>query len=343
MIKIKSAGWGENVVRPLNRELLAQYDISVKKLQYIRSNYYLDTNRGKFMLRKVDLPREQILFDYEVDTHLKDNGFEEINAIFTTKKKSPFAIANGQCYIMQEHVNCDETDFKDLKDLRETVLVLARFHKACRRVESKIRDVETVKIRNIYEYYCKRMNENAKLKKNMLCLKQKSNFEIMFLDSVEEYRRLEEMALDMINYELVEKLIDEVKAKKLIAHKDYTYHTVNKTDMDTYIISQIDICGYDIQILDLAHILSKIMQKNDWDNEILYELIEAYNSVRTLSENEFRLLKFMMIYPEKYNSICYKYISSKRRWNYSMFEQKWENMLVYKDRQLTTAKLISTW
>lgn len=334
---------GGEVVRPLNRELLAQYDISVKKLQYIRSNYYLDTNRGKFMLRKVDLPREQILFDYEVDTHLKDNGFEEINAIYTTKKKGPFALANGQYYVMQEYVNCDETDFKDLQDLKETILVLARFHKACRGVESKIKDVDAVKIKNIYEHYCKRMGENAKLKKNMVSLKQKSNFEIMFLDSVEEYRQLEEMALETISYDLVEELIEEVKEKKFIAHKDYTYHTVNKTDINTYIISQIDTCGYDIQVLDLAHILSKIMQKNDWNSNILYELIKAYDSVRTLSDNEFRLLKFMMIYPEKYNSICYKYISSKRRWNYSMFEQKWENMLAYKDKQLATAKLINTW
>lgn len=334
---------GGRVVRPLSRELLAQYDVSVKKLQYIRSNYYLDTNRGKFMLRKLDLPREQILFNYEVDTHLKDNGFVEINAIYTTKKKSPFALLGDQCYMMQEYVNCDETDFKNFQDLRETILVLARFHKACRSVESKVKDVNVVKIKNIYEYYCKRLGENAKIKKSMLSLKQKSNFEIMFLESAEEYRQLEEMALETINYKLVEELIAEVKKEKLIAHRDYTYHTVNKTDINTYLISQIDTCGYDIQVLDLAHILSKIMQKNDWDSNVLYGLIEDYNSVRTLSANEFNLLKFMMIYPEKYNSICYKYISSKRRWNYSMFEQKWENMLVYKDKQLATAKLINTW
>ncbi len=334
---------GGEVVRPLSRELLAQYDISVKKLQYIRSNYYLDTNHGKFMLRKVDLPREQILFNYEVDTHLRDNGFKEINAIYTTKKKSPFALVGDQCYIMQEYVNCDETDFKNFQDLKETILVLARFHKACRGVESTVRDIDVVKIKNIYEHYCKRMGENAKLKKNMMSLKQKSNFEIMFLESVDEYRQLEEMALETINYGLVEAIIAEIKKKKLIAHRDYTYHTVNKTQMNTYIIGQIDMCGYDIQVLDLAHILSKIMQKNDWDSCILYNLIEAYNSVRILSAHEFNLLKFMMIYPERYNSICYKYISSKRRWNYSMFEQKWENMLVYKDRQLATAKLINKW
>lgn len=334
---------GGRVVRPLSKELLAQYDVSVKRLQYIRSNYYLDTNHGKLLLRRIDIPKEQILFNYEVDTHLKEYGFKEISAIYTTKKKLPYAVVGDQYYIMQEYINSDETDFKDLKDLEAMVSVLACFHKACKGVQSKVKDVEHAKIKNIYEYYCKRIVENTKLKKSMMNLKQKSNFEIMFLESVEEYHQLEEMAISMISNELVMKLIEDIKTNQIVAHRDYTYHTVNKTDVGTYIISQIDVCGYDIQVLDLAHILAKIMQKNDWDCAILYKLIEVYNNIKPLSDREFNLLKFMMIYPEKYNSICFKYISSKRRWNYSMFEQKWKNMLVYKDRQIATARLINTW
>ena len=85
------------------------------------------------------------------------------------------------------------------------------------------------------------------------------------------------------------------------------------------------------------------MQKNDWDKKILYNLIQEYNKERILSKDEMSLFKFMMIYPEKYNSICFRYISSKRRWNYSMFEQKWENMLAYKDKQIEAAKMIKSW
>ena len=246
-------------------------------------------------------------------------------------------------YIMQTYRPCEETDFKNYDDLRGIVLTLAKFHKATVGIESKIREPEQVKIKNIYEYYTKRQIENNKLKKSILALKQKSNFELMFLEECDIYRSLEEMALDSIDYQLASRLIQNVYDTKSVAHKEFTYHTVNKTLEKEYIIDQIDMCNYDIQVLDLAQILSKIMQKNDWDKELLYNLVQEYNNERTLSNDEMKILGFMMTYPEKYNSICLKYLSSKRRWNYNMFEQKWKNMLSYKDKQLDVAKMIQSW
>lgn len=330
-------------VRALNRELTSQYELNIKKYQYTRSNYYLETNKGRFVLRKVELPKEQILFNYEVGLHLVQNGFSDFNNIYTTKYKLPYAMVGDQCYIMQTYIPAEETDFKNCDDLKSMIMALGGFHKAARGVESKIKDVDQVKIKNIYSYYLKRRVENTKLKRNIASLKQKSNFELLFLDGCEQYRELEELALGSISEELVERIITMTREDKRVAHKDYMYHAVNRTENNQYMITKIDFCNYDIQMLDLAQILNKIMQKNDWSGNLLYQLIENYNNINQMGEDEFRLLKFMMIYPEKYNSISFKYISSKRRWNYSMFEQKWKKMLTYKENQLETAKMINSW
>ena len=330
-------------MRTLNRDIVAQYDISIKKYQYIRSSYYLDTNKGKLILRKMDVPKEQIVFDYEVDTHLSHNHFQNINPIYTTKKKVPYVLQGDQLYIMQKYIECGETDFRDLEDLRHTILVLADFHRIARNIISQVKDIDAIVIKNMYDYYLKRSIQNAKLRKNILEIKQKSMFEMMFLENCEVYTALEQMALEGINKELGEKLIVDAKQNYTVAHRDYTYHTVNKAYTGEYIMNNIDVCHYDIQMIDLAHILGRIMQKNEWDVELLHKLISAYDSQNILSQEEFKLLKAMMIYPEKYNSICSKYMGSKRRWNYSMFEQKWENMIVYRNRQLEAAKIIRTW
>lgn len=333
---------GGEDVRPLCRELTSQYDLNIKKYQYVRSNYYLETNKGKFALRKVDLTKEQLGFSYEVDTHLSKCNFDKISSIYTTKKKTPYALLGEEVYVMQAYKPCEETDFKDYNDLKGIITALADFHKSAVGVNSKVRGPEKVKIKNIYEYYMKRQAENYKLKKNILGLKQKSNFELMFLESCETYRVLEEMALTSIDNDLACRLIQNVLETRSIGHKDFTYHTVGKTEEAEYIISQIDVCNYDIQVLDLAQILSKIMQKNEWNKGLLFNLIKEYDNKRILSKDEMSLLKFMMIYPEKYNSICYKYMSSKRRWNYSMFEQKWQDMLNYKQGELEVAKMIQS-
>lgn len=330
-------------VKPLSKDILSQYDINIKRYQFIRSCYFLETNKGKFLLRKIDFPKEQVQFNYEVDAHLKQSNFKNINAIYTTKKRTPYAVFGEQLYIMQEYIECEETDFKNIEDLRNMIYLLAVFHKSARHVISKIKDAKQINIKNIYDYYAKRNLQNTKLKKKIIDLKQKSKFEIMFLDSCDEYTHLEQMALERINRELAEKLITDVKADCRIAHKDYTYHAVGKTNQNQYIINNIDVCGYDIQVIDLANILGRVMQKNEWDIAILYDLIKAYDSRNGLSKEEFGALKAMMIYPEKYNSICTKYLGSKRRWNYNMFEQKWQNMIDYRENQVKAAKIINSW
>lgn len=331
---------GERYVKPLNKELISQYDLQVKKYHYLRSSYFLETNKGKFTLRKVEIGEEQIQFCYEVDSYLERQNFDQLNHIYLTKKALPYAEFKDERYVMQFYKPAIETDFKHLPDLCGLISTLAQFHKAAHHISSALRQPEQVKIKNTYEYYTKRQNENNKLKKQMITLKQKSNFELMFLEECETYRELEELALSTIDYNLVNKLISQVIETKSVAHKALSYHTINKTPHNDYRIDHIDMCNYDIQVIDLSQILSKIMQKNAWDRELLYTLIETYNKERTLSHEEMILLKFMLIYPEKYNSICTQYMGSKHRWNYSMFEQKWTHMLSYKDHQIEAIKML---
>ena len=143
-------------MRPLSRELIAQYDLNIKKYQYIRSNYYLETNKGKFVLRRVEIPKEQISFNYEVDTQLQERNFNGISNIYATKKKIPYALLGEQYYLMQAYESCEETDFKEYEDLKGIITSLALFHKVGVEINSKMRGVEEIKIKNIYEYYLRR-------------------------------------------------------------------------------------------------------------------------------------------------------------------------------------------
>lgn len=327
-------------MKALNKELISQYDLQVKKQHFLRSSYFLETNKGRFVVRKLEVGEEQIAFCCEVDNHLANQSFTNINSIYLTKKKTPYAELKDERYIMQACKPAVETDFKEFKDLAGLVKTLAQFHNAAQNVNSLVRNPEQVKIKNTYDYYTKRQIENNKLKKQITTLRQKSNFELMFLEECETYRELEDLALSTIDSDLVNNLISTVIQTKSVAHKALSYHTINKTGNEEYRIDNIDLCNYDIQVLDLSQILSKIMQKNSWDRTLLYNLIDIYNKERTLSEEEMILLKFMLIYPEKYNSICTQYMGSKHRWNYSMFEQKWMHMLSYQDQQMEAIKML---
>ena len=159
----------------------------------------------------------------------------------------------------------------------------------------------------------------------------------MFLEDYRPYEAWQYKAWELVKPESAHRLIEKAKRNKTILHNEFTYHTVGKLEDGSYKISNIDNCTYSIQLLDLSNVLTKIMQKNHWDIGLLNQLIESYTKIAHLDEEETKILKAMLIFPEKYASICFKYMTSKHRNNYSMFDHKWENMLVYKEEQLKTA------
>ncbi|MGL5677597.1 MAG: hypothetical protein ACRDDX_14400 [Cellulosilyticaceae bacterium] len=327
-------------MKMFNNDLATQYDLVVKKMYYNRSNYYLDTNKGQYLLRKVIMPKEQIAFEYEVNKQLIQKGFNEIEKIYLTKKQSPYVQQQDKLYMLQSYRAMDEIDFKLEVDLRGMICVLARFHKAAQNITSSERNIENAGLKNIYEYFQKRHIETKKMKNNMSGISQKSKFEMMFAEHYKVYEELEQMAIELISKEIAEKLIDKAKKNHTVIHNEYTYHAVSKIAQKQYVITHLDACSYNIQLLDLANVLTKVMQKNDWNMQLLYDLVQEYTNINTLSEEEIKVLKAMLIFPEKFASICHKYMTSKRRNNYSMFEMKWENMLVYKEEQLRAAKQI---
>ena len=330
-------------MKPVCNDILSQYDLVVKKYQYVRSCYYLDTSHGRYLLRKAKVKKEQLDFEYEVNKHLLHNQFEDISSIYLTRKNTPYAIYQDQLYVMQENKGYEETDFKDHIDLNHIILVLAKFHKAATNVDSTIKDVHTVHIKNMYNYYRGRIVQNQYVKKMITHSKHKTNFEMMFLEGSAFYEELEELALIQSNEETYQHLIDESRQNHKVAHNEYAYHAVSKTKDGQYVMNHLDGCNYGVQLLDLVHILVRIMQKNNWDIGLLYDLIETYNSINPITGDDLSVLKMLLIFPEKYNNICLKYIMTKRRWNYNMFEQKWMNMLDYQKMQEKAAREIAKW
>ncbi len=312
-----------------------QYGLSVQKVVYSRSNYIIESNKGQLMLRRVLIPKEQIAFQYEVNQQLIEKGFNEIEKIYATQRNQPYITAQDKVYILQSTHPKVDTDFTNPQDIKGVIEVLAKFHEAGKNIVSSNRQSDEVKFRNMYEYFSKRTRESKQIKKSIAKVAQKSSFERIFMEEANIYQELEERAIALIDNETCEHIAKEAKQIQCIAHNEYTYHAVGKGD-NRYTIENLDQCTYNIQLMDLSNVLIKIMQKNNWDINILSELIQTYDTYKTLTNEEIRVLKAMLIFPEKYATICHKYVTSKRRNHYSMLETKWENMSVYQENQLKT-------
>ncbi|ONI42335.1 hypothetical protein AN639_12695 [Candidatus Epulonipiscium fishelsonii] len=326
-------------MKTLIQELINQYDLNVKKHSYNRGNYYITTFEEQYILRKVNMPEEQIWFIYEAINYLRDNNFNKVSTLHLTKKKLPYSMTKGQMYILQTYKEGQEIDFKEIEDSRGVVKLLAEFHKTGTDFNTKYRKSETVEIKDIYENFTKRSKESAMIKKNIVNISQKTPFEVMFLKDYKVYNDLQKMAISCIDLQTSIEVTNQARLRKTLVHNDYNYHSATKIG-DEYYILGIDNCTYSLQILDLSNILTKIMQKNKWDIILLKSLINIYEEIRPIQPQEKNILKANLIFPIKYSGICNKFLQSKRRNNYTMFEVKWLNMLEYQEEQIKAAQYI---
>lgn len=56
------------------------------------------------------------------------------------------------------------------------------------------------------------------------------------------------------------------------------------------------------------------MEKNDWDDEYGKVVINAYNNVRKINDKEMRMLKLLLMYPEKFWKLASYYMNGKKTW-----------------------------
>jgi spore coat protein I len=73
------------------------------------------------------------------------------------------------------------------------------------------------------------------------------------------------------------------------------------------------------------------MEKNNWDIRLGMKIIEDYNKYRTISDSEYKILKIMMSYPEKFWKIINYYYNSNKAW----YSEKNEDKLIQFQKQET--------
>ena len=82
---------------------------------------------------------------------------------------------------------------------------------------------------------------------------------------------------------------------------------------DTYVVN-FDRYKNECQISDLYQFIRKVMEKYNWENSVFYRLLDEYDRICPLDDNELELLMTLLSYPEKFWKIINQYINSNKSW-----------------------------
>ena len=79
-------------------------------------------------------------------------------------------------------------------------------------------------------------------------------------------------------------------------------------------LTSFDKAGFGQQCSDFYYLLRKTMEKNDWNQNLGYHMIQRYLKSRENPEAERKLLKAQIMFPEKFWKITNYYYNNRKTW-----------------------------
>ncbi len=327
----------------MHPDIFKEFGIHVNRCYKFRGMYICETNNGTKTISISDYTPVQIMLEYNIKDHLIQKGFTCLNQLHTSNKDAPYVIYHNRVYIMSDWNNGKATDFYNIDHVKNSVQLLAKMHIAGKGFINLPEGIGRAKIKNLGDTYEKRYRETIKLKRKIENIGSKTDFEVLYIRNSDRYKEFQEISKGFTNSEGYQKLMDQAVESQSVAHHKFTYHNIIKINDQDTVITGFEKSGYDVQLTDLGYLIRRIMQRNGWDINLLINIIEEYNKLIPLSQDEWAIMKGMIIYPERFAKLCNQYYHSKRRWNYHMYYRKLTKILEYKDSYMDCTKQVMKW
>lgn len=297
------------IMQEYELNILEQYDVDIKNTRKTRGAFFCDTEQGLFLLKEAMISDKRA----EVLKHLQEvlemSGYERTDRICPNKEGSLISVSeDGSRYVLKRWFYGRECDVRRNRELFEGVGNLARLHLVMKMPMDGSND--EAPLVSIYE---SRNRELRKVRKFIRNRTTRGEFELQFLKEFEGLFEWATAGLAELKCSGYEELYRESQRDNVLIHGEYNYHNILFTQ-EGIATTCFEKCRCNVQAEDLYYFLRKAMEKHRWNVRLCDCMLNAYNAVRPLSEQEMEYLMIRFIYPEKFWKIAGSYYHSNKAW-----------------------------
>lgn len=315
-----------------SEKVLEQYNISINRMIRGRGGIIIATGQGYKLFTQCEKPDKYYERENNITQILKSAGFGNTDTYVRNNEGQLVSQdEDGRRYILKDWFDAKESDVKDMGDMCRAVSMMAYLHMALREAGSELKinpcgETEYKKYAQAELKACQNRKETAlrktyvkhtrELKKAYNYLKQKKGrqtFEQLAFKHIGDYYEEACNASERLMDERFDERLLDAAVNGEISHGSYTYHNVLIGGKDTYVVN-FDRYKNECQISDLYQFIRKVMEKYNWENSVFYRLLDEYDRICPLDDNELELLMTLLSYPEKFWKIINQYINSNKSW-----------------------------
>ncbi|MGL4990223.1 MAG: CotS family spore coat protein [Sarcina sp.] len=313
----------------LDIEFFEQMNLNINDLWPARNIFVLDTQEGKKILKLISYKEDKLLFIVDILKYLKKT-YKEVLNINKFDDEKYFIEKNGNKYILLNLIEGIECNLNNPLDLEAATKSIANLHKAGYGSydEFKKKYKNKLSLGNLLEKFKEGKDTLIECKKLAQVKLYKNEFDEIFLSNVDENIKNIELAIKMLENSNYKKMCEN-KDYITICHNDLAYHNMIITNGNVSFID-FDYANIDLRILDVFNFAIKTLKRYAFDYDIYANIIENYNSISELTNEELELFKILLVYPSDFLTISKNYYYALKDWRFESYLNKLENKILYK-------------
>ena len=297
-------------------EVLKQYDLEVLRTWKGRGVYFVETPKGRYLLKEHRGSEEKLEKLWQLLVSLENVQFFWTDLPVRTEEGTFLSKDEEETtYLLKQWKDGRECDPKSDLDVCRSLEGLAIFHSQAK----ELWNFEDASSREKYEgadflvEMEKRTRELKKVQSFIRKKQKKGTFEAAYLEIIPAYlKEAEEITLKMADKSygnLRKKALDEGR----ICHGEYMQHNI-LFDRSRLILTNFEHAHLDLQCVDVALFLRKVMEKQGWRTAQGEKYLRSYEVVRPMEEQERKILGLLLAYPEKLWKLANHYYHTNKAW-----------------------------
>jgi CotS family spore coat protein len=315
-------------------EIERQFNINIESIKANKGVYYLRTNKGERCLKKINYGPQKLLFVYGAKEHLIKNGFNKVDRYFLNIDEEPYAIVNEDLYTLSEWLGGRECDFHNIDEVRLAAKALAMMHEASKGYEPPENSKLKSDLGRWTQLMAKRIKSLDKMRDMLRKKSNKSEFDVVYLKSMDFYKDIGQKALKNLEGSSYYELCAIAERDKSFCHHDYTYHNIVLNEENDVYVIDFDFCKREVRTFDISNFMIKVLKRVDWDMNYARAIIDSYNSVSELNNEEYKVLYAYLQFPQRYWRLANRYYYNEVNWGQNTFYNKLQGIVDERENYL---------
>lgn len=295
--------------------LLENYDIEVLRTWKGRGAILCETPQGLLILKEYAGHKEKAAFQNALLNMVTENNFKNVEHLLKNKEQELLTRdQDGIYYVLKTYFEGRECNVRDMNECSLAMNALASFHNATR-TDAPFPGAYVSRPAHVeFERHNKELRRVRKYLKDR---SQKTDFEIYLMQCYDYFFNLALQITEELRFYQNEALheresLHEGKAC-FVCHGDFQHHNIMVCENGIHLVN-FEKCAFDSPVRDLYLFMRKLLEKNNWDEKIGFELVDSYDKIRPMEKEEYRQLFYRLSYPEKFWKIVNFYYNSGKAW-----------------------------